>query len=298
MFNHPCSVQKCVGGTCHLVQFCVPYALNAALQPRGGTSRVNMSASISAKFTSGMRSIFNDFFSHVEINYFMSPNMQIILLNERCLTSPIQLICKCKWGFICDILYGWEKTKRPLNSNTNCCDWLSHIIIHSESPKYHISDKILPCTLCGFIYKGVIYIKAPGAVRRLPSAWQELTQKQSLPSRWNKTPWAQNEMKCIDFPFLSKKKVHSCSPFCNSFLTVFSICLQPNTLMVTHLTPSRLYRKNKIANVASIFKTFNGPNVLHFASSHCFNVPGTVTSQACVWKTLGYYLQGWHSVFL
>lgn len=33
---------------------------------------------------------------HAEINYFMSPNMQIILLNERCLTSQIQLICKCK----------------------------------------------------------------------------------------------------------------------------------------------------------------------------------------------------------
>ena len=93
------------------------------------------------KFTSHMRSIFNDFFSHIEINYFMSPNMQIILLNERCLTSQIQLICKCKWGFICDILYGWEKTKRLLNSNTNCCDWLSHIIIHSESPKYQNSDK-------------------------------------------------------------------------------------------------------------------------------------------------------------
>lgn len=90
------------------------------------------------KFTSHMRSIFNDFFSHIEINYFMSPNMQIILLNERCLTSQIQLICKCKWGFICDILYGWEKTKRLLNSNTNCCDWLSHIIIHS---KYQNSDK-------------------------------------------------------------------------------------------------------------------------------------------------------------
>lgn len=93
------------------------------------------------KFTSHMRSIFNDFFSHIEINYFMSPNMQIILLNERCLTSQIQLICKCKWGFICDILYGWEKTKRLLNSNTNCCDWLSHIIIHSESSKYQNSDK-------------------------------------------------------------------------------------------------------------------------------------------------------------
>lgn len=93
------------------------------------------------KFTSRTRSIFNDFFSHIEINYFMSPNMQIILLNERCLTSQIQLICKCKWGFICDILYGWEKTKRLLNCNTNCCDWLSHIIIHSESSKYQISDK-------------------------------------------------------------------------------------------------------------------------------------------------------------
>lgn len=99
------------------------------------------------KFTSHMRSIFNDFFSHIEINYFMSPNMQIILLNERCLTSQIQLICKCKWGFICDILYGWEKTKRLLNSNTNCCDWLSHIIIHSESSKYQIQIKILTCTL-------------------------------------------------------------------------------------------------------------------------------------------------------
>lgn len=110
----------------------------------------------STKFTSYVRSIFNDFFSHVEINYFMSPNMQIILLNERCLTSPIQLICKCKRGFICDILYGWEKTKRALNSYTNCCDWLSHIIIHSESPKYHISDKIRACTLWRFIYKGVV----------------------------------------------------------------------------------------------------------------------------------------------
>lgn len=93
------------------------------------------------KFICSMRSIFNDFFSHIEINYFMSPNMQIILLNERCLTSQIQLICKCKWGFICDILYGWEKTKRLLNSNTNCCDWLSHIIIHSESPKYQNPDR-------------------------------------------------------------------------------------------------------------------------------------------------------------
>lgn len=93
------------------------------------------------KFTSHMRSISNDFFCHIEINYFMSPNMQIILLNERCLTSQIQLICKCKWGFICDILYGWEKTKRLLNSNTNCSDWLSHIIIHSESSKYQNSDK-------------------------------------------------------------------------------------------------------------------------------------------------------------
>lgn len=93
------------------------------------------------KLTSHMRSIFNDFCSRIEINYFMSPNMQIILLNERCLTSQIQLICKCKWGFICDILYGWEKTKRLLNSNTNCCDWLSHIITHSGSPKYQNSDK-------------------------------------------------------------------------------------------------------------------------------------------------------------
>lgn len=39
-------------------------------------------------------------------NYFMSPNMQIIFFNERCLTSPIQLICKCRRGFICDILSG------------------------------------------------------------------------------------------------------------------------------------------------------------------------------------------------
>lgn len=39
-------------------------------------------------------------------NYFMSPNMQIIFFNERCLTSPIQLICKCRQGFICDILSG------------------------------------------------------------------------------------------------------------------------------------------------------------------------------------------------
>lgn len=77
---------------------------------------------------------------HAEINYFMSPNMQIILLNERCLTSQIQLICKCKWGFICDILYGWQKTKRLLNSNTNCSDWLSHIIIQYESSKYQNSD--------------------------------------------------------------------------------------------------------------------------------------------------------------
>lgn len=77
---------------------------------------------------------------HAEINYFMSPNMQIILLNERCLTSQIQLICKCKWGFICDILYGWQKTKRLLNSNTNCSDWLSHIIIQSEYSKYQNSD--------------------------------------------------------------------------------------------------------------------------------------------------------------
>lgn len=93
------------------------------------------------KFTSRTRSISNDFFCHTEINYFMSPNMQIILLNERCLTSQIQLICKCKPGFICDILYGWEKTKRLLNSNTNCSDWLSHIIIHTESSKYQNSDK-------------------------------------------------------------------------------------------------------------------------------------------------------------
>lgn len=93
------------------------------------------------KFTSHKRSISNDFFCHTEINYFMSPNMQIILLNERCLTSQIQLICKCKRGFICDILYGWEKTKRLLNSNTNCSDWLSHIIIHTESSKYQNSDK-------------------------------------------------------------------------------------------------------------------------------------------------------------
>lgn len=77
---------------------------------------------------------------HAEINYFMSPNMQIILLNERCLTSQIQLICKCKWGFICDILYGWQKTKRLLNSNTNCSDWLSHIIIQSEYSKHRNSD--------------------------------------------------------------------------------------------------------------------------------------------------------------
>lgn len=94
------------------------------------------------KFTSHMRSISNDFFCHIEINYFMSPNMQIILLNERCLTSQIQLICKCKWGFICDILYGWEKTKRLLNSNTNWSDWLSHIIIHTVSSKYQNSAKI------------------------------------------------------------------------------------------------------------------------------------------------------------
>ena len=120
------------------------------------------------KLTSHTRSIFNDFCSHIEINYFMSPNMQIILLNERCLTSQIQLICKCKWGFICDILYGWEKTKRLLNSNTNCCDWLSHIIIHSESTKYQNPDKkILTCTSLDVFIFLCLLVCCRGTVHRV-----------------------------------------------------------------------------------------------------------------------------------
>lgn len=134
------------------------------------------------KFTSHMRSIFNDFFSHIEINYFMSPNMQIILLNERCLTSQIQLICKCKWGFICDILYGWEKTKRLLNSNTNCCDWLSHIIIHSESSKYQNSDKNSHMHVVRYIHFSLFIglLLLYSALRLVLACWQEMLNQPTI----------------------------------------------------------------------------------------------------------------------